>query len=88
MILRHRGTAERQPDPDLLKDNCQAIVAWPPAWDRRMNLSPACRGAYRELFEKDFPDDMPIITDSVIDPLHKQEEQTSIPSRLRPGAEG
>jgi len=77
MILRYRGIDGRQPDPDILKDRCQAIAAWPPAWNQEYsstNPDSACRSAYKELFEKKFPTDMPTITDSVIDPVRKQPE--------------
>lgn len=83
MILRYRGIAGRQPDLNILKDRCQAIAAWPPAWrdgeDKSISkehLSSACGSAYRELFGKEWSDKLPVIIDSVIDPLSKQERQT------------
>lgn len=77
IILRYHGVPGRNPNPNILKDSCQAITAWPPAWKQnssskslRLDLIPACNSAYRELFGKRLPDDMPIITDSVLDSLN------------------
>jgi len=78
MILRYRGIAGRQPDLNILKDHCQAIAAWPPAWIEEFNnsnLSSACWSASRELFGEKGPGDLPI-TDRVIGPLNKHERET------------
>ncbi|WP_266158834.1 hypothetical protein [Dyella silvatica] len=67
MLLRYRGTRDRQPEPSVLKDRCQAIAAWPPAWMTSAandNLRLACVQAYRQQFDIRLP---PSGTHAVID---------------------
>lgn len=73
IVLRYRGIPGREPDPAVLKDRCQAIAAWPPAWmdsEAKYNLQLACAFAYMRQFEgKLAPSGVPAMIDGVVDPL-------------------
>lgn len=73
IVLRYRGVPGRQPEPAVLKDRCQAVAAWPPAWmemDAKYNLQLACAFAYMRQFEgKLAPSGVPAVIDGVADPL-------------------
>lgn len=73
IVLRYRGIPGREPEPAVLKDRCQAVAAWPPAWvttEAKYNLQLACAFAYMEQFEgKLAPSGVPAVIDGVADPL-------------------
>lgn len=73
IVLRYRGIPGREPEPAVLKDRCQAVAAWPPAWvttEAKYNLQLACAFAYMEQFEGKFaPSGVPAVIDGVADPL-------------------
>lgn len=70
--LRYRGIPGRTPEPDVLKNRCQAVAAWPPAWrptGAKFKLSMACESAYLQVFDKWPPKDTPAVVDGVVDPI-------------------
>jgi hypothetical protein len=75
IVLRYRGIPGRQADPAVLKDRCQAISAWPPAWMKdaeftKIDMKSACSMAYRRQFNHTLPPDgMPGVIDGLADPF-------------------
>lgn len=73
MVLRYRGIPGRPPDPAVLKDHCQAVAAWPPAWmttEAKYNLQLACEFAYMRQFDDKLPPSgIPAVIDGIADPL-------------------
>lgn len=72
IVLRYRGIAGRPANPAVLKDRCQAVGAWPPAWmstEAKYNLQLACDFAYIEQFDKLSPSGIPAVIDGIADPI-------------------
>ncbi|SFR94721.1 hypothetical protein SAMN05216570_1038 [Dyella sp. OK004] len=73
ITLRYRGMLGREADPSILKDHCQAVAAWPPAWmkmEAGYNLQRACASAYMQQYhDKLPPSGTPAVIDGVLDPI-------------------
>jgi hypothetical protein len=72
IVLRYRGLPGREPERAALKDRCQAVAAWPPAWmtsEVKDNLQRACEFAYIKQFDKLAPSGIPVVVEGVVDPL-------------------
>jgi len=72
IVLRYRGIPGRAPAPEVLKDRCQAIAAWPPAWmtsGADYHLELICGLAYSRVFDKWSPTGTPAVVKGVLDPV-------------------
>ncbi len=72
--LRYSGIPGRAAEPDILKDRCQAVAAWPPAWkspaSADFDLKLICKMAYAKQFKQVLaPTSLPGVIDGVRDPL-------------------